>query len=65
MKTILVTGVCGAGKSTLSSELSRSIGCSWGDYADIMLEVMGETDKDKIQHLKESDKLEIIEGLRF
>ena len=44
MKTILMTGVCGVGKSTLSSELSQSVGCTWGDYADIMLEVMGETD---------------------
>ena len=37
-----MTGVCGVGKSTLSSELSQSMGCTWGDYADIMLEVMYE-----------------------
>ena len=61
MKTILMTGVCGVGKSTLSSELSQSMGCTWGDYADIMLEVMGETDKDKIQYLEESSKLEVID----
>ncbi len=61
MKTILMTGVCGVGKSTLSSELSQSIGCTWGDYADIMLDVMGETDKDKIQFLEEMDKLDIID----
>ena len=61
MKTILVTGVCGAGKSTLSSELSRSIGCSWGDYADIMLEVMDENDKDKIQYLERAEKAAVIE----
>lgn len=61
MKTILMTGVCGVGKSTLSSELSQSLSCTWGDYADIMLEVMGETDKDKIQYLEESAKLEVID----
>lgn len=56
-----MTGVCGAGKSTLSSEFSRSIGCSWGDYADIMLEVMGENNKDKIQYLERTKKSAIIE----
>lgn len=61
MKTILMTGVCGVGKSTLSSELSQSIGCSWGDCADIMLEVMNEDDKDKIQYLEGTEKAAIIE----
>ena len=66
-----MTGVCGVGKSTLSSELSRTIGCSWGDYADIMLEVMGETDKDSIQYLEHAkkaaviDKAELIASQRF
>lgn len=61
MKTVLMTGVCGVGKSTLSSEFSRSIGCSWGDYADIMLEVMGEEDKDRIQYLEGTEKAAVIE----
>ena len=61
MKTILMTGVCGVGKSTLSSEFSQSIGCSWGDYADIMLEVMSEDNKDKIQYLERTEKAAIIE----
>lgn len=61
MKTILMTGVCGVGKSTLSREISQFVGCSWGDYADIMLEVMGENDKDKIQYLEYAEKEAIIE----
>jgi adenylate kinase len=47
----MVTGVCGVGKSTITQELSRNLNLTWGDYADLMLEVMGETDKDKIQYL--------------
>lgn len=47
----MITGVCGVGKSTITQELSRNLNLTWGDYADLMLEVMGETDKDKIQYL--------------
>lgn len=47
----MITGVCGVGKSTITQELSRNLNLTWGDYADLMLEVMGEKDKDKIQYL--------------
>lgn len=51
MKTLMITGVCGVGKTTITRELSSRLGLTWGDYADFMLEVMQETNKDKIQHL--------------
>lgn len=51
MRTLMVTGVCGAGKSTITQELSRRLKIACGDYADLMLEVMQDTDKDKIQFL--------------
>jgi adenylate kinase len=60
MKTILITGVCGVGKSTITSELAQKLDCSWGDYADVMLEIMGETDKDKIQYLNRNHKQNVI-----
>lgn len=41
----MITGVCGVGKSTITQELSQNLNLTWGDYADLMLEVMRETDK--------------------
>lgn len=51
MRTIMITGVCGAGKTTITEAVGKALNFSYGDYADMMLEVMGETDKDKIQYL--------------
>ncbi len=47
----MITGVAGVGKSTIIQELCRALNLTWGDYGDLMLEVMGETEKDKIQYL--------------
>lgn len=61
MKTLMMTGVCGVGKSTVTKELSNRLGLTWGDYADMMLEVMRETDKDKIQYLDWKRKREVYD----
>lgn len=57
----MVTGVCGVGKSTITRELSKRLGITWGDYADMMLEVMGESDKDRIQYLDWKQKREVYD----
>ena len=47
----MIAGVSGVGKSTIIQELSRDLNLTWGDYGDLMLEVMGKKDKDEIQYL--------------
>lgn len=67
----MIAGVCGVGKSTITRELSKNLNLTWGDYADMMLEVMNETDKDKIQYLDWEtkravyDQVENLIALRF
>lgn len=61
MKTLMITGVCGAGKTTITRELSGRLGLIWGDYADFMLEVMQETNKDKIQYLDWEERRRIYD----
>ena len=39
MRVLMVTGICGVGKSTLTQKLSLLLGLSWNDYADLMSEL--------------------------
>ena len=57
----MMTGVCGVGKSTITKDLANRLGVTCGDYADMMLEVMGETDKDKIQYLDWKRKRQVYD----
>lgn len=51
MRSIMVTGVSGVGKTTIARQIATSVDSLYGDYADIMLEVSNETDKDLLQKL--------------
>lgn len=52
MRSVLITGVQGVGKSTLSQHAAHALGTQSWDYADLMLRVApGLRDKDEIRDL--------------
>jgi hypothetical protein len=52
MRSILVTGVTAAGKSTVGAQAARRLGMASHDYADLMLKAEPELgDKDAIEAL--------------
>lgn len=52
MRSIVITGVSGAGKTTLAMHVARELGLGCRDYADLMLEVSPSVpNKDALQYL--------------
>ncbi len=52
MRSIVITGVSGAGKTTLATYAGRELGLACRDYADLMLEASpAMPGKDALQHL--------------
>jgi adenylate kinase len=64
MHSILITGVCASGKSTLTLEASRALGVPVHDYADLMLKAAPAiTDKDAIERLNASQRARVYEAV--
>ncbi|MGH3872455.1 MAG: AAA family ATPase [Pseudonocardiaceae bacterium] len=60
MRTVLVTGVQGVGKSTVNSLAAQALGLPDWDYADLMMRVAPEVrHKDDLQYLVWSDRVQI------
>ena len=64
MKTIMITGVKGIGKTTLVRAISNSLFLDHADYADFMLDAMGSNDKDEIENLSEIERQRVILKVR-
>jgi adenylate kinase len=62
MHSILITGVCASGKSTLSREAARILGLASYDYADLMLKAEpGLPGKDAIEALSAGERQAIYD----
>jgi len=48
MRSVLVTGVAAAGKSTIGRALAASLSFPFFEYADFMLRVLGQNERDSI-----------------
>jgi adenylate kinase len=60
VRTVLVTGVQGVGKSTVNRLATHALGLQCWDYADLMLRVAPEIrHKDDLQYLAWSDRVQI------
>lgn len=59
MKTIMITGVCGVGKSTITRQLAAQLKLPWNDYADFMLEYMKDGDRDIFPRLTWQERREL------
>ncbi|MGH3889249.1 MAG: AAA family ATPase [Pseudonocardiaceae bacterium] len=60
MRTVLVTGVQGVGKSTVNCLAAQALGLQGWDYADLMMRVAPEVrHKDDLQYLVWSDRVQI------
>ena len=63
MKTVMITGVCGVGKSTLIRGLAEQLRVPWNDYADFMLEVIKDVDRDIFPHLAWKSRREVYRAV--
>jgi adenylate kinase len=59
MRSVLITGVPGVGKTNLGLALSTSLRVPFVEYSEIMLSVMSQTDKDAIRHLTFNERVPI------
>lgn len=60
MRTVLVTGVQGVGKSTVNCLAARALGLDDWDYADLMVQVEPDVGhKDDLQYIAWSDRVQI------
>lgn len=60
MRTVLVTGVQGVGKSTVNRLAAQALGLKGWDYADLMMQVgPGIRHKDDLQYIAWSDRIQI------
>jgi len=60
----MITGIKGVGKSTIASIISKELGVLHMDYADFMLQIMDTKEKDAIETLSSTDRLNIIKQIR-
>jgi adenylate kinase len=61
MRSIMFTGVRGAGKSTLVGQLAASLGLPHLDYSDYMLEVIASNDKAALEQLTPTQRRDVID----
>jgi adenylate kinase len=64
IRTIVFTGVKGAGKSTLASEVGSDLGLSAINYSDLLLEVTGLERKDALDQLSDAERLDAIQRVQ-
>ncbi|MEL6467759.1 MAG: AAA family ATPase [Pseudomonadota bacterium] len=63
MKSIVVTGVPGVGKTTVGSTLAKRLRCEFLEYSGFMLQAVGEADRAEIHRLSFAERLPIYRAV--
>ena len=63
MKSIVVTGVPGVGKTTVGSMLAKRLRCEFIEYSAFMLQAIGEADRAEIHKLSFSERVPIYRAV--